>query len=487
MTRPAAPRPRPGDSEPGSALPPPAWDRAVVLGGGYAGLLAARVLTGHFRQVTVIERDPPPAPGEPATRPGVPQAHHPHALLARGAEHLEELFPGLREELAARGCPVEDFAAATRMLFPTGWAPRTPVGFDVQLVARPALEQVLRERVTALPSVAFRYGVRAEALLLDQQPGGVGVTVRPRDAEGRDEVIQADLVVDATGRATRLPRWLADAGYSLPDTLVVDGKVTYASRFYTFRPDPGQDWFASYQPTLAPHSPRGGVAARVGPDLWQLGLIGAGGQAPPADEDGFRAYAAALDNPDFAHIIDNGTPQGPVRQTRSTVNRWHRYDRLPRWPGRLIALGDSICALNPVYAQGMTVAARQATLLDSLLTRHAHTARTKGTPGALDRLGPAFQRQAAALARGPWLLNTSADRAWQPATAPLGTRIATRYLAAVTARLPHHPALFLRFARSLHMLDGPAILATPRALAQLASLPSLPRHEAVCTCPAGSR
>ncbi|MEU9097331.1 NAD-binding protein [Streptomyces sp. NPDC048361] len=470
--------PRSGDSErdPGIAA---GWDKAVVLGGGYAGLLAARVLTGYFQQVTVIERDPPPVPGEPATRPGVPQARHPHALLARGAELVEELFPGLRDELIARGCPVEDFAAATRILFPTGWAPRTPVGFDVQLTARAVLEDVLRKRVTALAPVAIRYGLHAENLLLPGPAhlGPPAVVVRPREGDVQ-EVIEADLVVEATGRGTRLPRWLADAGYPVPDSVVVDGKVTYASRIYTLRPDATQDWVASYQPTLAPRSPRGAVAARIGPDLWQLGLIGAAGHTPPTDEEGFRAYAAALDNPDFTHIIENGTPHGPVHQTHATANRWHRYDRMPRWPERLIALGDSICALNPVYGQGMTVAAQQAKLLDALLAQQAQTTHTTGTRSALDRLGPTFQRRAAALTRGPWLLNTSADRAWQPHAAPLGTRIATRYLTALTARLPHHPALFLRFARSMHMLDAPTTLATPRALAQLASLPTVPRRQA---------
>ncbi|GAA0346309.1 monooxygenase [Streptomyces blastmyceticus] len=476
MTAQAPGRP-PGNSDHGPAARAVGWNAAVVLGGGYAGLLAARVLADHFHLVTVIERDPSPAPGGPVPRPGVPQAHHPHALLARGAEHLEELFPGLRDELTARGCPAADFAAATRILFPTGWAPRTPVGFDVQLMARAVLEDVLRDRVTALAPVAFRYGLHAEHLLLPHPPalGCTGVVVRPRRSDAPEEVIEADLIVDATGRGTRLPLWLTDAGYPLPGSVTVDGKITYASRIYTLQEDPGQDWFASYQPALAPHSPRGAVAARIGPTLWQLGLIGAAGHTPPTDEDGFRAYAAALENPDFTHIIENGTPHGPIRQTHATANRWHRYDRMPRWPERLIALGDSICALNPVYGQGMTVAAQQAKLLDTLLTQKAQTNRIKGAPSTLDRLGPVFQRRAAALTRGPWLLNTSADRAWQPQTAPLSTRLATRYLTALTARLPHHPALFLRFARSMHMLDAPATLATPRALAQLASVSSVAR------------
>ncbi|WP_331732915.1 hypothetical protein OG592_42695 (plasmid) [Streptomyces avidinii] len=131
----------------------------------------------------------------------------------------------------------------------------------------------------------------------------------------------------------------------------------------------------------------------------------------------------------------------------------------------------------------MTVATEQAALLDTLLT---HASSGPDPTRAVNRLAPAFQRRAAALVRGPWPLNTSTDRAWQPTRAPLPTRIATGYLTAVTARLPHHQALFLRFARSMHMLDSPATLATPRALAQLASLPSIPRHQAACTCPTSS-
>ncbi|MFJ2189829.1 FAD-dependent oxidoreductase [Kitasatospora sp. NPDC087861] len=451
-------------------------DNAVVVGGGYAGLLAARVLSGHFRRVTVLEQDIPPGTG---ARPGVPQSHHPHALLARGATQLEEFFPGLRTELLAHGCPVIDFAEGTKILFPTGWAPRTPVGIDVQLLPRALLEHAIRERVTALDNVTLQHGLRVDRLLLNRSDDTVTVAAHPRAPERPDsdeQLIPASLVVDATGRGSRLPQWLAQAGYRLPATLTVDGQACYASRLYTVQTDPDRDWCASYQPTIAPVSPRGGVVVRIAPDRWLLGLLGAAGHTPPTDDDGFRAYAAGLRNPDFARIIDEGTPAGPIHRTHTTANRWHRYHRVPNWPSRLIALGDSVCAFNPVYGQGMTVAALQSKLLDALLTRHAR----RGEP---DRLGPTFQRGAAALVRSPWLVSTSTDRAWQDTAMPLSSRIATGFMGAVTARLPHHQGLYLRFVRTMQMLDSPATLATPRALAQLASLPSIPRHQATCTCP----
>ncbi|OXM43068.1 hypothetical protein [Amycolatopsis alba] len=125
-------------------------------------------------------------------------------------------------------------------------------------------------------------------------------------------------------------------------------------------------------------------------------MLGAADEAPPTDEEGFRAYARELRNPDFATIIDEGAPSGPIRRTRAIGNRWHRYDRMRRWPARLIALGDSICIFNPVYVQGMTVAALQG----ALLTRHAER-------GDLDKLGPAFQRGAATIVGIPWRVSTS--------------------------------------------------------------------------------
>ncbi|WP_225859546.1 FAD-dependent oxidoreductase [Streptomyces albicerus] len=441
------------------------WEHAVVLGGGYAGLLAARVIADHFRQVTIVERD---LLGDEPHRPGTPQAHHPHGLLARGAEILEALFPGLRSQLLGAGCPVTDFGTGTRTLFPSGWAPSEALGIDVQLLARTTLEGLLRRRVTALSAVTLRDRTQADGLIVGRDGQTAEVVVRRRGPQspGKEpERILADLVIDATGRGSRLPQWLDLAGLHCPPMSVVDGRITYASRLYALDADPHRDWLASYEPTLAPAAPRGGVVARVGPCHWLLGLIGAAGHTPPADEAGFRAYAAGLRNPDLAGIIDEGTPLTPIHRTRATANRLHRYHRVDHWPGHVIALGDSVCALNPVYGQGMTVAALQAALLSTLLDRYAET----GRPA---HLGPAFQQGAARLVRGPWLLSTSADRAWAAERAPLASRLATGYLTALTARLPQHTDLFLRFARTMHMLDTPRALVSPRVVAQL----SRPAH-----------
>ncbi len=430
--------------------------RAVVLGGGFAGLLAARVLGGHFGEVVVLESDALPGDGH---RRGVPQAHHPHALLARGAQLLELLFPGLRDELRARGCPVADFTQATRLRFPAGWAPRAPCGFDVQLVGRTTLDHALLRRVTAAGTVVVRARHRVDGLFFDRAGGPVTVAVHATSSH-RKELITADLVVDATGRGTRLPHWLNQAGLHCPSPLVVDGHVTYTSRTYALAASPGRDWLASYQPTLAPHSPRGGVAARIGPDRWLLGLIGAAGRTPPTDEQGFLAYAAGLPNPDFAAIISEAVPLTPLHRTRATANRWQRYHRVPHWPGRLVALGDSVCAFNPVYGQGLTIAAMQSELLDSLLSAYAHD-------GRADRLGPRFQREAARLVRGAWLLNTSADRGWQGPATPLPSRLACAYLNALAGRFPYDEDLVTRYARTMHMLDSPRRLFSPPLAARL--------------------
>jgi 2-polyprenyl-6-methoxyphenol hydroxylase-like FAD-dependent oxidoreductase len=87
-------------------------DRAVVLGGGMAGLLAARVLADHAKDVIIVESDD--FAGGPVARRGVPQGNQVHGLLARGLELMESLFPGLTAELADAGAEVVDPPSATR-------------------------------------------------------------------------------------------------------------------------------------------------------------------------------------------------------------------------------------------------------------------------------------------------------------------------------------------------------------------------------------
>ena len=182
-------------------------DRAVVLGGSMAGLLAARVLADAYPEVVVVERDE--LPDAPAHRRGVPQSRHIHGLLARGQQALEELFEGLTADLVARGAPAGDMLEHVRLYFGGHRLQPGDSGLLALQASRPLLEAALRARVRALPSVEFMD--RCDVAGLTSTSGGGRVTgarvVRRLDGSA-EQILPADLVVDATGRGSRTPAWL---------------------------------------------------------------------------------------------------------------------------------------------------------------------------------------------------------------------------------------------------------------------------------------
>ncbi|MGO1050305.1 FAD-dependent oxidoreductase [Crossiella sp. CA198] len=427
-------------------------EHAVVIGAGIAGLLAARVLADHFATVTLIERDR--LPDGPTPRPGTPQDRHPHGLLTRGAEVFESLFPGLRAELRAEGAPVIDFCQDVRFRFATGLAPQLASGILAQPVSRPLLEYILRRRVRALGPVTIRTGCRVTALLPDQTGRGVrGVRVlacgdRPLQAT----TITAQLVVDAGGRSSRLPAWLADLGLPLPRQTTVDPGVGYATRVYLPQPGAVTGYQHLVQPLRHPDARRGCFATTVENGRLLLALHAAHERAPRTDEE-FTAFVAALD-PGLAEATAARQPAPEIAQYSRAVNRRVHYHRLRHWPAGLLVLGDAVCAFNPIYGQGMAVAALEARLLDRILNRRP---RLTGLPRR-------FHRRQARLTLAPWLLAAASDRCWQPGRPPLAARAARWYLRRLQRLIPSSPTVFHRFARVLNMLDSPVALAHPSVL-----------------------
>lgn len=425
-----------------------AGNHAVVLGGGYAGLVAARVLADRFRSVTVLEQDPVVV--HAAHRKGTPQSRHPHALLARGAQVLEQFFPGLRDELTERGAPVSDFGRFP-MLYPTGWSPRVSTDLVLQTFSRPVLEAAIRRRVLAHPAVSLLDRTRATGLATDAARRRVtGIRT------AGDTTYLADLVVVATGRHSRLRSWLSAQGMAGPEVLSVDGRLSYASRLYKRSADCTRSWQASLQATLTPTGNRGGTVLAIEDEQWLVCLFGADGQLAPTDPEGFGAYAASLMNPHIHEITASAEPLGPVYRYAGLGGEWHRYDRIRSWPGGLVVLGDALCALNPLYGHGMTVAALQAELL----------ARTLDS-AKLPEAGARFQRRSARTLRLAWFMSSSLDLGWAGGRSPFVASLSRRFLHRVLRRIPEDPALYRRFLEVQHMLAPPVTL-----------LPLLLRHTA---------
>ena len=425
---------------------------AIVIGGSIAGLLAARVLLRHFDRVTVIDRDV--LPDTPVARCGAPQSNHNHVLLLRGRQVMEELFPGLQDAVVRDGGLLVDMANELAWLTPWGWGARFRSPLVMLACSRALLEWRLRRMLSASNGVTFQASTPVEGLAIDGRRVG-GVTTR---AGG----LGADLVVDASGRGSRAPRWLEDAGFAPPPETTVNAFLGYASRFYRPPSDPSRWWKGMYVQAAPPDAPRVGVILPIEGGLWHVTIGGGDRQYPPTDEAGFLEFARSLRTPAIHDALRTAEPCTGIFATRATENRRRHFESI-EMPEGLVVTGDAACAFNPVYGQGMTTGAIGALTLDACLER---TRRKTGSPHG-DGLSKRFQAALARANNAPWMLAVGEDlryRSTEGARADLGTRLMQRYMDAIGRLTTTDPVVRLRLLRAFHMIAPPQSLFSPTVL-----------------------
>lgn len=423
---------------------------AVVLGGSVAGLLAARVLSDHYERVTLVERDVL-ALGV-GQRRGVPQGRHLHALQPSGRRVLDELFEGFTAEMVGDGALVGDVLGAVRWILTGNRLAQTDAGLPALFSSRPFLEGHIRARVLALPNLTVRDGTDVLSLTATgDRITGVRVAANCRTAsatEPENGTIEADLVVDATGRASRTPLWLEQLGYQRPAVERVEIDVRYATRSYRLRPGAlDRDLLVAVTPTRTIR--RSGVLAVQEGGEALVTLIGRG-QQPPTDRAGFEAYAATLAFPDIADALRGAEPVGEPVRYRFPASVRHRYERLPRVPAGLLVTGDAMASFNPVYGQGMAVAAAEAAALRDMLAA--------GVPDPA-----AWFRRAAKAIDTPWRVAVGADLADPnvPGERTRMVRLVNAYLPKVHLAAARDASIAESLIRVMSMVDPPARLFAP--------------------------
>jgi len=339
---------------------------AIVIGGSITGLLSARVLAEKFTSVTIVERDI--FPDHPTARKGVPQSIQPHTFLVKGYRLLEENFPGIGMKLTEAGALKIDWAREFYLFDKLGWRANAQDPSDIIsfTCSRPLLEWVIRQELSKFKNVHFVQGSRTVGLIYDSAMNRIkGVLIRSNGGSSNEELL-ATLVVDASGRSSNAPEWLANVGLSRPPETVVNPFLGYATRVYKEPKDFQADWKIMLISASAPNDTRLGYLARIEDGKWVATLGGYSHDFPPIDDEGFLDFARSLPSSKFYQAITQAESVSPIYAYRATLNKLRHYEKV-NMPQGFIALGDAVCALCPVYGQGITVSALAAkTLRDQL-------------------------------------------------------------------------------------------------------------------------
>ena len=415
---------------------------AVVMGGSIAGLSAAAALSKNFDRVTVLERDP-----EPGCRPhrGVPQGNHAHGLLRRGQEIIEKLLPGTFERLRDAGAQPVDLGSGTRWFQFGAWKPRCEVGVDMWLQTRPLLEQHVREGVRRLGNVELRFEAAIDEPVHER---GRVRAVRMRDGE----LIEADLVVDATGRGSQSPKWLAQWGYGHVKEQRVELGLSYVSGLFELPPGSKPVGVAIYH--LAPTNRRCGMLMPVEGNRVMIMLMGYHGDHPPTDLAGLRKWARGLMRPEVAEYLDQATLVGELRRFMFPTQMRRCYGLVPRLPGNYLVMGDAMCSFDPTFGQGMTVAAIQAEMLTQLRPGMS-TAR--------------WQRKLSRSTLLPFSMTANEAHRWTETTGwqPPLARFQRWYIAHAFRASAVDEVVYRRLMEIMHFMAPPAAMFAPRLVARL--------------------
>ena len=374
-------------------MPSTIGKRAIVIGAGMGGLTAARALVPYFERVVVVERDA--LPTHPSHRPGTPQGRHVHALLTGGQRALEELFPGFEDDLERDGAVRLEAGLDIRMERP-GFDPfpQRDLGFHSYAVSRALVEFVTRTRLNSHANVEIHERSRIERVTADADGQRV-IGVEYVDGSGTPTSLDAELVVDSSGRGDLTLDLLDSIGLPQPTATTIGVDIAYASAIFEIPNDAPNDWKGIFHLPMPPSS-RGALILPLEGRRWILTIAGRHGDNPPRDETAFRAFVEGFRMPTVYHAIRYAKRVGDIVGYRFAESIHRHYERLPTFPPGLLVIGDAVCRFNPVWGQGMSVAAQEACAVSRLLASRA------GDRDPLDGLASAFFSEAADLIETPW-------------------------------------------------------------------------------------
>ncbi|WP_207123148.1 FAD-dependent oxidoreductase [Actinocatenispora comari] len=420
---------------------------AVVIGASIAGLLTARALSEKFEQVIVLEHDS--LPTTPVSRKKVPQSRQLHVLLAKGAQVLDELFPGFTDDLVAAGAVRSDPQVDTTYCLDGHPLASAPSGITTLGISRPYVEYEIRRRASELPNVEIRDNVEVTGIVLgDDHSTITGVNLL-------NGSVSADLVVDAGGRYSQALKWLNELGVPMPSCSQVDPGVVYVTRHYQ-RERHHLDGRNGMLVVPYPECPRGAGIVPVEGNRWAVVLFGLFDVDPGTTDSSMSKFAESLPTPAVAKLIRDAEPVDDAVRMRYPSSRWWHLERQRRHLHGLLVVGDALCSFNPTYGQGISVAAMEAMTLRDLIT------------GDAERLPAKFYQAAAKIINIAWSLSAGGDMRFSQIKGKRTTsgKVINSYLNRYRLAAGTDPILGKAFLETANMLAPAAKLLTPAKIAR---------------------
>lgn len=404
--------------------------KAIIIGGGMAGLLASRVLSEHFDEVIVIEKD------YYKKRSGIPQANHPHILLARCREILIELFPDIEDKLLSKGANKIDFIKDARVRFPTGWSLNFESDLYTFTCSRYLLESVILDEITRYKNISILERKKVKGLIMeDNKVTGIRLD---------NDIIKGDLIVDASGRNSLTAKWLEERGLKIKVSRV-NSYIGYATKIVELDEEP--EWKSMVIFPKPNYNTRMGVMLKIENNKWMVGALGINKNYPPTDDYGFLDYLNRLEDNSIYNLVKNARTSSKIYGYREIGSRMYHYEKI-KMPKNLIVIGDAVTSLNPIYGQGITISA-----ITSLLLHNYNDL--------------SIQKKILKVSKFPWLLGTSEDLRFE-LTEGCKPNIITNFLQWFI-----HSLMLLstkdrevaeKFAKSIQMVEEPSILLKPQIL-----------------------
>lgn len=430
--------------------------RAIVIGGSIAGKLAARVLSDYFHEVVLLEKDV--ASEYPNIRNGVPQGAHGHALLKSGEEILETLFPCFIEELLAAGSVPSDFSQDISWYHHGSWKIKHHSGIRTVQQSRPFLEYHLQRRLSLIKNIQYIHGAKVLKLLTTENHSKIKGVVY-QNLDGPVSQLEADLVIDSAGAASLTPQWLKKMGLPDPKKTEVKVNLHYASRTYQSLSPIENMWKGLLVYPSPPEQTYGGGIYQIEDNKWMVTLFGYGMEKPSATNEAFLKHAASLDHSPIYEAIKEGVPASDVSVYHFPKLRRFHYEKYHQLPNGLVVIGDAFCRIDPVFAQGMSLSALEASAFQDVLEYCQQKQ-------SLNKISKMAHRRFSKVLMIPWLIALVEDFRFLHTTGKkiFGLSVMQSYIKKVVLACSNDKEVYENFINVLHLKKHPMTLFSPKVL-----------------------